>query len=166
MDQPTMNMLQQITKLTCNHPTLMSISLDIFAIRLDSPIIYHVANVPYLKEIRVTASKIPSSTMEILFEKATSLERITLWASPLTLTETMFIALAKLRLRELNITSAGMQGTTMNATGLRHFIDHHAGALDKITITGNIIPDDDSQCITYGDQKLGNRFKYDKRLLF
>lgn len=152
------DLLEKIGKVASSHPTLTSIHITVIAIGLKSSVLSAMSRIPLLKQLHMCYRVIAPADLEALFHNASSLEHVTLTARHLEITNKMFVELAKLNLDHASFFSD--RTTTMSALGLRHFVDQHAGALYRMSIMGNIQPDDDGKCLDYAREKLGERFNY------
>lgn len=152
------DLLEKISNIASSHPTLTSIHITVIAIGLKSSVLSAMSRIPLLKQLHMCYRVIKPADLEDLFHNASYLEHLTLTATHLGITHKMFVALAKLNLNQAFFFSD--RTTTMSALGLRHFVDQHAGALEKMSIMGNIQPDDDGDCVDYARVELGERFDY------
>ncbi|CDS06470.1 hypothetical protein LRAMOSA08998 [Lichtheimia ramosa] len=160
--------LNQINAMAAHHPTLNYIAVSVIrnpffnpVINIRPPFISEIASIPHLKQIEWLSLHTPAITLTQLFRTATELERVIVRIGSLTLSWEMFDALVRLPLDTLELASVEQPRLLPDALhGLRHFIDHHAGPLSSMTISGCICSDRDYDAIAYAYQKLGPRFKF------
>ncbi|CDH52746.1 predicted protein [Lichtheimia corymbifera JMRC:FSU:9682] len=162
------DIFNQLHDMAQQHPSLQSIALSIAPIPLENQIrmndsakVSSIARIPHLRRIDILSWRVHGLLLLQLFSSATVLQHIEVHMSPLQVTLPMFLALARLPLVTLVLSSEGSRLLgILDNDGLRYFVDYHAGPLAVMTVTGNFHVDTPTaETLKYARQKLGNRFR-------
>ncbi|KAJ8656593.1 hypothetical protein O0I10_007670 [Lichtheimia ornata] len=161
------DIFNQLQDMAQQHPSLQSIALSIAPIPLENQIrmnsakVSSIARIPHLRRIDILSWRVHGLSLLQLFSIATVLQHIEVHMAPLQVTSPMFLALARLPLVTLVLSSEGYRLLgILDNDGLSYFVDHHAGPLAVMTVTGNFHVDKPTaKTLEYAREKLGNRFR-------